>query len=126
MIFNKKKYEEFDSYEKTVFDWLSGSYQYMQKINKVDDDSVYEYVEKAIIQNDVFKHIHYNDLWDLVTFVNIQMAQSEYSGNLIVVPDFMERKIKEHMDKMCCGIYYGRYTAPISKRKYLIAFDYGH
>jgi hypothetical protein len=124
MIYSKK-YENFDSYEKTVFDWDAMHFEYLQQENKTKCKTKSQFVEEILLKNETYKHVHYKDVWDLYVFIRLEMEKVEYSGGLVVFPDFMSNQFNKAVTRMCCGIFTNRYTA-LSGRTYLLGFDYGH
>lgn len=124
MIYSKK-YENFDSYEKIVFDWDAMHFEYLQQENQTECKTKSQFVEEMLLKNETYKHVHYKDVWDLYVFIRLEMEKLEYSGGLVVFPHFMSHKFNKAVARMCCGIFTNRYTA-LSGRTYLLGFDYGH
>ena len=124
-IFRDRNYNEFDSYEKTVFDWDSSSFEWSKKKGYTSEEDVYSFVEERLKNNKCFEFVHYKDIWDIAVLTSIEMAQLEYSGNLCIYPPSMFNQYIQSVNKMCCGIVQYRHKC-VSGREYLIAFDYGH
>ena len=78
-----------------------------------------------MVNCNLYKHVHYKDIWDLHVFLRITMSKYEYSGGQVVFPHFMNKQFNDAISKMCCGIFTNKYNA-LSGREYLIGFDYGH
>jgi hypothetical protein len=124
-MFLNKEYDKFDSYERTVFDWNSSNFDHLVHNKTTDYTNVYEYVEFNLKNNKNYKNVRYKDLWDLIVFIELEMAKHDYSGNLKVYPVSMSRDFNKSLKSLCCGINHYRYSA-LSNNKYLIAFDHSH
>lgn len=108
---------KFDSFERTVWDYFT----FCRK-----NESVQDLVDK-IANLKMLEKVHYQDRWDMYVDIQILMQQFEYSGNLLILPANQYYELEKHINKLCCGIYSGHKTSYINpKRRYCIAFDYGH
>ena len=109
--------QKFDSFEKTVWDRFT-TYRKNESVKDIVD---------YISNHKMLEKVHYQDRWDMYVDIQILMDQFEYSGNLLIVPANQYYEIEKHVNKLCCGIYTGFKKSAINpKRRYCIAFDYGH
>jgi hypothetical protein len=115
-----KSIENFDSFDKIVFEKLSFNRFYNEKKSNKE---IVDYISNL----DYLKKVHYKDRWDVLVFTFFAMEQEEYSGNLLIVPHNQYSKIENHYKNLCCGIFSSEFTSIKDKnRKYTIIFDYGH